>query len=150
MGEQVADRDGRRRELILESKAGIDVADAAVPRDLAVAHQRRHDSRGQRLGERGELEHRVGVNGFGLANLANAEGAEKDDFIAMDDGDREPRYELSVDDLPRELLEFGQRRGDLLLGRGLRQGRQGNEHGRDTGKKGPPRWSTHMSAVLPF
>ena len=31
MGEQVADRDGRRRKLILESKAGIDVADAGVP-----------------------------------------------------------------------------------------------------------------------
>jgi hypothetical protein len=31
MGEQVADRDCCRRKLILKSKAGIDVADAAVP-----------------------------------------------------------------------------------------------------------------------
>jgi hypothetical protein len=106
----------RRRKLILQSKARIDVADTAVPRDLTIAHQRRHDSRGQRLGERGELEHSVGVNGFGPANLTNAECAEKGDFIAMDEGDREPRYELSVDDLPGELLEFKQRRGDFLLG----------------------------------
>jgi hypothetical protein len=38
MGEQVTDRDGGARQLVVQGKAGIDVAEAAFPRDLAVAH----------------------------------------------------------------------------------------------------------------
>src|SRR5215211_4522108 len=115
MGEQVADGDCCRRKLILKSKTGIDVADAAVPRDLAVAHQGRDDRRGQHLGHRGELEDGVDIDGFGLVSLTHAEGAEEDDFIAMDDGHREPGYELLVDDLRYEFLEFRQRGRDLLI-----------------------------------
>ena len=138
MGEQVADRDVGRRELILQREAGIDVADAAVPRDLAVAHQARDDGRGQRLGDRRKLEDRVDVHGRGLADLAHAEGVEQDDLVAIDDRDREPGHELLVHDLPCEFLELGQRGGDLLLGRRLRKRRQRNEQRRNAGKQHPP------------
>ena len=138
MGEQVADRDVGRRKLILQREAGIDVADAAVPRDLAVAHQARDDGRGQRLGDRRKLEDRICSDGRRLADLTHAEAVEQDDLVAIDDGDREPGHELLVHDLPCEFLELGQRRGDLLLGRRLRERRQRNEQRRDAGKKRPP------------
>ena len=51
------------RKLILQREAGIDVADAAVPRDLAVAHQARDDGCRQRLGDRCKLEGCADVHG---------------------------------------------------------------------------------------
>src|SRR5262249_11752158 len=138
MGEQVADRDGRCRKLVMKGEAGVDVADAAVPRDLAVAHQGRDDGRGQRLGERGQLEDGVDVDRLGLADLTRAEALEEGDVVAMDDGDRQAGYELLIDGLPRKFFEFGQGRRYLLPGRGLRECRQWDEQRCGAGEERPP------------
>jgi hypothetical protein len=105
---RLEDRDTSKRSRGRRSDTRIAISGrrASGVRDLAVAHQRREDGRGQRLGDRGKLEHRVDVNGLGLACLAHAERVEEDDFIAMDDGDRKAGHELLVDDLPREFIEL--------------------------------------------
>ena len=138
MGEQVADRDVGRRQLILQREAGIDVADSAVPRDLAVAHQTRDHGRGQRLGDRCELEDRICADGRRLADFTHAEAVEQDDLVAIHDGDREPGHEPLVDDLPCEFPELGQCCSDLLLGRRLGERRQRNEQRRNAGEQCPP------------
>src|SRR5205814_2379072 len=90
-------------------------------------------------------EDRVDVDGLGLAVLTHAEGTQEDDLIAIDDGDRETGHELLVDDLTRQFVELRQRRHDLFLGGGLRNGRQWNEQRRNTGKKGP---ADHQASLI--
>ena len=87
--------------------------------------QRRDDGRRDRLGERRELEHGIGIDLGGLARLADAEAAEIDHLVLEHDADGEPRHHALVDDLLRHRLDARDRRLHLLDRCLLRQGRTG-------------------------
>ena len=133
MGEQVADRDLRRGIGLVQRKAGIDIADAGVPRQVTVTHERGNDGRGNRLGERRELKHRIGVDPFACARFPDAEACEIDHLVVLDDGDRQTGHLALGDGLLGERLQAGQRREHLLPGRRLGGGGSRQERCRENG-----------------
>ncbi len=120
--EEVGDRDLLGRIGVVQLEGGIEIGDARVPGDQPLAHQRRHDGRGDGLGEGGELEHGVGIDLAGLTGLAYAEPSEIDHLVLIDDGDGEPRHLALGDRIFRHLLELWDRGLDLLLGHGVCRG----------------------------
>ena len=88
MREQITNRYLRGRIGFGEREIRIEIADARVPFHDAIADQRCHDGGGQRLGNRGQLEDRVGRHRLGLPSLASTEAFEENDLVAIDDADR--------------------------------------------------------------
>ena len=106
MAEEVADRHFMRHPGIVHLKARVVVDHAVVPTHDAVAHQGRHGRRGQRLGHRGQLENRIGVDQFRAAGGTHAKPLEVDDLILVDHDNRQPRHFAGVNGRLRELLQL--------------------------------------------
>ena len=142
MGEQVADRDFGRGIGVMQREARIDVADSRVPRQGAVTDEGSDHGRGNRLGERRQLEHSIGVDLRGAAGLPNAEAGEIEHLVAAHDGNRQAGNIAPGNCQLRQRLQRRQRRDHLLaarrLGDGGRRQKQRNEDGAERCSKHCP------------
>ena len=124
VAEHVAQGDLPRHPRVLHGELRIVPDDRIVPRHLCVADQRRHHGRGDRLRHRRQLEHGVVVDRLALARLPHAEALERDDALAMHDGERQAGHAGLLQGLAYEVVERRERGLDPLRrgGRGrLRQ-----------------------------
>ena len=106
MGEQVADRDLGRASSSWRAKPGSMSRMRLSHATLPSLDQRRTmvaDS-GLEIEASWNTVSRSTGSGF---DLPHAEGLEEDDFVPMNDGDREAGHHLPVDDLPREASSLG-------------------------------------------
>ncbi len=102
--------------------------DGRIPGDQAETDLVRHHRCTDRLGQGGELEDRVGIDGIGGADATHAETGRIDGLAVAHDRYRQPRNVRSLQHVGSQSVQPGDRAVDLRwrddIGRGLR-GRHG-------------------------
>ena len=91
MDQQIANRHLARDVGIGDAELRDVFHDPIVPLQLAVLDQQPQRHRGERLGRRGQREHRVLIDRIVAAQVLGTEAALVHDPIVLDDGDREAR-----------------------------------------------------------
>ena len=112
--EQVAYRDLGRRVGVAEREPRVEVADAVVPADDALADQRGDHGGRDRLRHRGELEHRVGVDGLRRSRAPQPEALRPDHRVVVDDADCQPGNLARGDEIRGHRIDPRDRRLDPL------------------------------------
>jgi hypothetical protein len=102
MGEDVGDRRVVGDPRVREREVGQVLAHRVRPGHLPALRRGGDHGRADRLRDRGQLEHGVGVDRGGLADLAHAEALGVQDLALVDDADRDSgdrgRREIGLDD----------------------------------------------------
>jgi hypothetical protein len=105
VGEQVADRDGRRAAGRLDADVAQPLRDRVVEAEAALLDELHHGDRGHRLRDRADAEHRAGVHRPARLRVGEAEADEAVERAVADDADGQTGERVLVDRLDGQALE---------------------------------------------
>ena len=108
MAEKVANRQLGGRVWVMKLEGRIEIADARPPIDQAFADERSNDCRGYWFRQRRELEHRVGIDQVGLADLSYAKALQVDRLVLVHDRDGDAGHSLALDRLAGQVFQLPQ------------------------------------------
>ena len=110
VGKQIAHGQHRAAARIAQRKPGQQVLHAAVPGDPSQADLARHHGGSQGFGDRGQLEHGVGIHGRTAAGLAKPQALGGKRLRALDHG---PGHARNTADAAQRCGQLGQPPGRL-------------------------------------